>query len=164
MRYAIRLKTNPGFLAKDNVTIGLIELGFKFAHTFRSNILDKMVCSIRDCFVGGEKIGHPVWVNGTASHTCFARHRLPSEKVKAYIDDIPALIREMRKREKEIENHIKAYSSVVYLGKSLSTEELFAYEYTSYQDVFVHSQNAWSQLISSDIDVDPDLLAWVMKP
>jgi hypothetical protein len=70
----------------------------------------------------------------------------------------------MRKQETKIETEIKAYSSVVYPGKSFSTEELFAYEYTSDQDVFVQSQNAWSQLISSAIDVDQDLLARVMKP
>jgi hypothetical protein len=139
---AITFKADPGLLAKNNVTTGLIELGFKFGHTFRSNVLDKIVCSIRDCFVGGEKFGHPVWANGTASHICFARRTLPSEKIKAYIDDIPALIREMRKQETKIETEIKAYSFVVYPGKSFSTEELFAYEYTSDQDVFVQSQNA----------------------
>jgi len=134
----------------------------RFAHFYRSNLLDLAVCNVRDCFGPGSKIGYPVFAtNGTRTSICFQR-RSSKVKVKAHIDT-SILVKHLQRREGVLSKAINSLRPLTENGKSFTHEDLFAYEYTRDEDVFVQSRDVWINFLSFAIDIDKATLTTLMR-
>ena len=110
----------------------------------RQNHLDRVVCSIRDCFASLAKQvgGYPVFaVNGSESTACFDR-RQKDVKTKAYIDPTK-IVDVIISLEDRMDHKKKSFP-----GLTVSYEELVAFEYTDDEGVWENSFGAWSLLAS----------------
>lgn len=141
----------------------LVQMGAKFAYAHRSNIIDRAICVVRDCFQN-EKFGHQVYANGTASDSCFSRRKSP-EKVQAYINDIGALVDYMTRKQRDDLNRMNNYETYIVPPAEIQTyEELFQFEYTPNQQIFEHSVKAWCKLLGNFINVDESIVRETLRP
>lgn len=141
----------------------LIKMGAKFAYARRSNMVDRAICVVRDCFQN-ETFGHQVYVNGTASDSCFSR-RKNHEKVQAYIDDTGALVDFMTRKQIEDNDRMMKYEAyIVPPAEIQSYEDLFQFEYTNSQKEFEQSVKAWCKLLGNFLDVDERIVRDTLRP
>ena len=134
---------------------GLLELGVKFIHFYRSNLLDHVLCEVRDCQLRGKRVGYPVFpANGTRTDICFGRRRT-HVKVKAYLN-VSATVAYMKHWDERMAGE---QASLPYdrleTGERYSAEDLYGFEYTQDEDMFDRSRSEWMRLLSRVID-SPD--------
>lgn len=140
----------------------LNKMGAKFAYAYRSNIMDRAICVVRDCFQD-ETFGHQVYVNGTASNSCFSR-RKSKEKVQAYISDVDALINFMLKKEIDDKTRLQRYSSYIAPPAEIQTyEDLFQFEYTNSEQIFEQSVQSWCKLLGNFANIDKDIVRETLR-
>jgi hypothetical protein len=131
----------------------------RFTHTFRANILDLTVCSVRDCFGGDymKQIGHPVFSNGTESNLCFARRSYHNISTMAYLNP-ETIIDALKVQQKNLDDiqfalgTVQSHSSVKHTANSttttsLSYEALFAHVYTPDESIFQVTVQAWMDFL-----------------
>ena len=70
-RQSMVLTTKPDRLAAH--AEALRACGVAVANVWRSNVLDRLVCGVRDCFGFADGAGRAVWRNGSDAALCFAR-------------------------------------------------------------------------------------------
>ena len=117
-----------------------------FGVVIRSNPVDYLICSVRDCFEKGQQVGTPVAFNETTNSWeeydgCFKR-RKEGVKSKAhfYEEEFDLMINTLKIIESDIEDTKKKYEGTV------TYEELTAFEYTDDEETFQKSMNAWHSL------------------
>jgi len=111
----------------------------------RWNILDKVVCKVRDCF-GVEGIGYPVFaVNGTKTDLCFKR-RTTHEKTKVYILDTRKMIKKIHNLELDIN------SSTAGFPVRVTYEDLTEFQNTDDENVWKVALDAWTRLMKVYVD------------
>ena len=118
-----------------------------FGSMYRKNILDRVVCSIRDCFTFGRNLGYPVFAgNGSKTNLCFDR-RKNGEKTKAYIDSTAKMVKRVKElEEKELqEAQLKAFD----FPFQVTYEDLTEFEYTDEESVWEASLDAWTRMFST---------------
>ena len=143
--------------------VSLQRMNATFIHTYRENVLDRAVCMIRDCFDNGEH-GYPISADSLEqSDLCFKR-RVNDTKVMAHV--LPTKMPDMLKTYEEVIETDKR--ELPYLigddpTKVRPTEELFAYEYTSDEETFQRSLDAWSVILKDVLHLDSTALEKVMR-
>jgi len=148
---------------QDDVLDTLQSMNTKFAFTYRRNTLDRAICSVRDCFVRDSPFGHQVFPNGTMSDLCFNR-RQGQQKVMAMFDDGQALISYMENKERILEQRIERYSPSIAPSKGVAYEDLFAFEYTSSEQVLESSVKEWCNLLRSFGDINEVTVQEALTP
>ena len=154
----------PNILQVRNCTVAkaLNTLGVKFAYFYRHNILDYAVCMARDCFNSRRQYGYPVFAtNGTRTDLCFKR-RTSDIKVKAHMN-VHNLVEYIHDGESSQRRSIEVLRNFTHAGQAFVNEELYAYEYTSDEDIFVKSLQLWTKLLSFATDIDESILTRLMK-
>merc|ERR1712086_970810 len=132
---------------------------------YRKNLLDRVVCSIRDCFPGCSACGYPVFaVNGSKANLCFKR-RETGAKIKAHIGSIESMIKHIRHGEKQLQGKLKAFD----FPFQVTYEDLTGLEYTDEDSVWDTSLNAWTRMFSTYVannwtSEDAKLLNDMMRP
>ena len=114
-----------------------------FGSMVRENVLDRMICRIHDCFIGGkiDGLGYPVFSgNGSRAELCFDRRSYEDGITKVHIN--PTKVVQFLHREEEGVVKIKKRPSLV-----VTYEELMAFEYTADEGVWNASIDTWSALI-----------------
>jgi hypothetical protein len=156
-------KWGDGNIGSNKVPQGLIDLGVSFRHHYRENVLDVMVCAVRDCFAGGSRM-YPVYANnGTKVEGLCMDRRKAKVKVKAQFDDPSHLIKKMRKKKELIDAEVGLVDSIPGVGEAYKTEDLFAFEYTDDEEVFESSLKEWMSFISSTVDPDEAIVAKFLR-
>lgn len=127
-------------MGSENVLVGSL---------IRKNVLDGLICSVRDCFLKGRKIGYPVFVNGSRTELCFSRRNVQNEKIMAYFRPeqlamATADLQWMLDDNEMVEKHLD----------SETYEELTALEYTNEGDVVNASMRAWYNLVRNVVGND----------
>lgn len=136
-----------------------------FGYMYRKNILDKVVCSVKDCF-SGSAFGYPVFaVNGSKANLCFNRRESGAAKTKAYIDSIESMVERIRHLEKVLQGKLKAFD----FPFQVTYEDLTDFEYTDEDSVWSTSLNAWTRMLSTYVannwtSEDTKLLKDMMHP
>ena len=132
---------------------------------YRKNILDRVVCSVKDCFSGGVAVGYPVFaVNGSKANLCFNR-RKTGAKTKAYNFSIESMVERIRHLEEQIQGKLKAFD----FPFQVTYEDLTDFEYTDEDSVWSTSFNAWTRMLSTYVannwtSEDAKLLKDMMHP
>jgi len=136
-----------------------------FAGLLRKNQLDSAICFAKDCFEEG-KIGYSVFAeNGTRADLCFQRRSFPGLKLKVQldIDELERFLTEWIDHDDRILNK---YEDLISPGKIQFYEDLFAFEYTSDDNTFQESLDAWASLMKSFVNngVNMEILKNVLLP
>jgi len=113
------------------------ELGVNFVGVYRENVIDRCICSTNDCF--NKEAGYPVFKDsGIKTSLCFSRRNKEEIKiVPHFIDPIPCFEESMQKQ-----STIKAVDF-----PSVSTESLFAFQYSDDDDAWNLSIEAWMTIL-----------------
>jgi len=138
-----------------------------FGVLIRDNVVDWLICEVRDCFPGGLSTGMPVFYNETTNSWeeydgCFSRREAHIKtKVHFYEDKFDKMIQHLHDVEKEKRSKQKKYESAV------TYEELTAFEYTDDEEVFQKSMKAWHLLANRFVteagsSVDYDIIESVV--
>jgi hypothetical protein len=135
----------------------------KFAITVRSNILDRAVCAVRDCFSKNDPIGHQVFRNGTAAEVCFKR-RHTTEKVMADFNDTEKLLSYMHDKEKQNDKRIEMFTKKFAHSKYAAYEDLFMFEYSHTKEIFQISVKAWTDMLQSFGDIEEHIVKAALMP
>jgi len=134
------------------------KMGTRAAVVWRSNMLGRVVCEIRDCFDGfGVDDKNPVGKRvGPNADACFSRRELPSEQqTKVYLNP-KYLVDHMK--TKEAHTYTTKLTQNGYDEKSfrtLATEVLLGYESADSELAFQQSIDAWKTLLRS-LNVEPN--------
>jgi len=131
----------------------------KVVYAYRGNVLDKMICEIRDCFLKDQPgLGYPVNAKtGERDDQCFNRRLPGGPKTKAYVNPnkfIKHLGKKLRgsmNKYRDLENF---YGDDHYSLPKVSTEDLWAFEFSDEKEGYGRSMVAWGQI----------LLAWGFIP
>jgi len=131
----------------------------KVVYAYRGNVLDKMICEIRDCFLKTQPdLGYPVNAKtGERDNQCFNRRLPGGPKTKAYVNPDGFLLRLKKKAKGVMGNHRNLenfYGDDDFVLPKVSTEDLWAFEFSDAKDGYRRSMLAWSQI----------LLAWGFIP
>ena len=125
-----------------------VALGTHAVYLERANLLDRLVCVVRDCF--RTDFGHAVYRNGTNATLCFTRRFLPSVTTLARFPDPDLLI--ARAQTLRAENrHYRAKLSSWWASagdhtlEAVTTEALTAFQYGDMQT----SASEWYRLLRS---------------
>lgn len=133
-----------------------------FGTMYRENVLDKAVCAVRDCFQ--DTFGYPVFaVNVTKTNLCFKR-RQSDAKIKVFINDTGKMVKYIRSREENSQNHFKAFD----FPFKVKYEDLTGFGYTDEESVWEASWDTWSRMLSTYVDnwtsEDAKILNDMMRP
>ena len=77
--------------------------------------------------------------------------------------NVDALVKKLNWHETEQTKAIDSLVSYTEAGKAFASEDLYAYEYSSNEDVFAQSLEAWSEFLSFAVDVDKATLSDIMR-
>lgn len=134
---AVVLKLGP---ARGGTYVGmparrrLVHAGAAAANVVRKNVLDFLVCYVRDCFIA-DRDGHPVRSDGTRSAACFEQRRgseagtVKAEKTLAYLNTT-TLLRSLLKLEKANRVQRQALRFAGFRsGETVSSEALLSFQY-----------------------------------
>lgn len=116
-----------------------------FGGVVRENVLDLLICHIRDCFGTGtpQPLGYPVFAaNGSKADLCFGRRNAgEGGRTKAYIHPQASggLVEYLHGRAR----HVKTFKA--QFGP-ITSESLLAFEYTDDRRTFAASMAAWCLL------------------
>jgi len=135
-----------------------------FTHVFRHNVLDTLICEVKDCFLH-KTGGYSMFENGTRTDVCFARRRLdPSVKILVHLYP-EVLIQKLENKEKTRHLHFNVGKNLMYPSMPQTSEDVFEYEYMSDEDSFQKSLNAWIQTLEPLVkSVHPDIVESYMRP
>jgi len=160
-------KINPDIMSP-TVIQTLKHMGTVFAFAYRANHLDLVVCYVRDCFETwmdeGHRSGFPVFAgNGARASLCFDRRTFPG-KTMAYL--IPNnLVSRIHKLEEKLRDHVLGWGHLFAPSRPVSTESLFAFEYSPNEETFLESLESWIEFLSfSNIRMDRDTVAMQLRP
>jgi hypothetical protein len=132
----------------------LKQYGTKLVHFQRTNLLDQLVCKVRDCFVSSDPL-HSVDKAGQPSNLCFNRRELPRDQQPyAYIDE-KQIVAFMENAKQAKEDEVKALAGFDMPFDSVASEELFSYEFDMDEASLQTSVKAWSTFLKS-CAVKPD--------
>jgi hypothetical protein len=143
----------------------LSKMGTKFAFSYRSNLIDRAICVVRDCFQN-ESFGHPVFLNGTRSDSCFNRRSSKEEKVLANITNTDSFINFIIKKESENRHRIRKHQSYLTPKATVqSFEKLFQFEYTDNEEILEESVKLWCKLLGNFVEtIDENIVREVLRP
>ena len=134
----------------------LDEIGVSYVGIYRDNVLDRCICTTKDCF--SSDAGYPVYKhNGTKADICFDRRKKPDAPavITHFVDPINCLRRSsfLKKRIKQMD------------FPSVSEESLFGFEYTSNEDVWEESINVWMKILQPFLStsLDKNILIEVVR-
>lgn len=148
----------------------LIAMGTLAVYNTRRNVLDRLVCMIRDCFVNTEPsgpYGYPVDANGKPSDLCFDRRSSEEEEAgtttddsdyKAYLNvtnvfdegtggNVSQIVYNLNFFIREQDKGEKMLKDAGYHAARLTYEDLVAFE-EDRKEVSI-SATAWSELLTS---------------
>lgn len=141
----------------------LKKLGAKFAYTYRGNVVDRAICTSRDCF-GGGRLGHQVYENGTDANACFDRRGSIDEKLMANFNDTTVLMEVMKGWEKQNRIAERAYKSLYDPADIATYEDLFKFEYTDSEEVFSDCVQKWMAFLRTLLEIQQPILRNVLLP
>ena len=122
-------------VGRENVLVGSM---------IRQNILDGLICSVRDCFPNGKKFGYPVFVNGSRTKLCFNRRKVQSVKTMAYFPP-----KKLTKMAAFLRRSIDNNEMVTKTLDTQTYEELTSLQYTNDVHAVNASMRAWGHLVSN---------------
>ena len=139
-----------------------------FTSIYRSNTLDTLICFIKDCYSWEvmKDLGYMVFEDGTKADLCdeSKKDELKSLKLRVHLEP-NILIDHIDKLELQSQERIDISTPLVYPSKPQKSEDLFAYQYTSDEDTFQISLNAWTMVLQSLVKtVHKDILEKRMRP
>jgi len=140
----------------------LEKLGAKFAFTYRGNLLDRAICTSRDCFDKG-KLGHQVYENGTDADACFDRRKHSDEKLMANFNDSEVLFSEMERWKEDTRKVIHDQSNLWDPAEIATYEDLFKFEYTDSEQVFDDSVKKWNAFLKNFAEIQEPILRGVLE-
>ena len=128
---------------------------------YRENGLDRLVCTIRDCF-DENKYGYPISADGVNKlDICFERRRSKTQVMAhMWTSKLPRFLEEQKTL---IETDKEELKDLVGPTGIWSTEALFAYEYTSDEDVFQSCHQKWVSVLQNIFEVDPTTIEKLMR-
>jgi len=158
-------KSNTQYLYPPHTVVQELKqtIHVKFGHMIRTNLLDRAICDIRDCFYG-TKFGYPVFAsNKTRTDLCFARRKV-SDAIQAHVFDLDAFIYFLLYIQEYDEIARDELKDAIHPGSTQEYETLFAYEYTSSERIFQSSLQAWVELMRSLVDdINYDIVEALMR-
>ena len=114
------------------------EIGVVYAGVYRHNVLDRCICTTKDCFATAA--GYPVYQhNGTKASACFDRRKEDLPVLTHFVDPTSCLEHSF-KQQKRIKKED---------FPSVSQESLFEFEYTDSDEAFNRSKDAWMKLLGA---------------
>mmetsp|Transcript_20319 Transcript_20319/g.25678 ORF Transcript_20319/g.25678 Transcript_20319/m.25678 type:complete len:383 (-) Transcript_20319:23-1171(-) len=114
------------------------KIGVAYAGVYRENVLDRCICTTKDCFT--ETVGYPVYAhNGEKASICFDRRQKHDEKPIIVKFENPVECFKDSLKEQEL---IKRADF-----PSVSEESLFAFEYTEDEEAWEKSIAAWMKIL-----------------
>jgi len=160
-------QTNRILLIKANSIPKLVidtlkTMGARFAFTYRSNVLDRAVCAVRDCFLKGDPIGCQVFSNGTRADMCFNRRHI-DEKLMANFDT-DKLHSYMEYKERQNEDRIGMFTRSFSPSTFAAYEDLFKFEYSRSEETLKESVHAWTDLLQSFGDINKTTVEAALMP
>jgi len=145
------------------VVIDTLEnMGARFAFTYISNVLDRAVCSARDCFLKGAPIGYQVFHNGTRADMCFNRRHI-DEKVMANFDT-DKLHSYMEDKKRDNEDRIGMFTRSFSPSTFAAYEDLFEFEYSRSEETLKKSVHAWTDLLRNFGDINKTTVEAALMP
>lgn len=139
-----------------------------FTSIYRSNMLDVLICFIKDCFSWEvmDSLGYMTFENGTRADVCDERRKDEFKSLKLSVHlETKVLIDHIQKLELQNQERIDISTPLVYPSKPQTSEDLFAYEFTSDEDTFQMSLNAWIMALRPLVTtVQPEILESRMRP
>jgi len=161
----LTFKMGTKFLtAQLDVVTNMTSLGAYAVHVWRSNVLDELVCKVRDCFK--DRLGYPVNAKGKKSKLCFDRRAASAEATMAVMD-VPKTVRLINKTMRvhsSVADELTAFGFKAPL--TVAFEDLAAFQYTSPAPPsapnerpcdFDCSVAAWERVLSSlGVEADDD--------
>jgi hypothetical protein len=140
---------------------GLDYLNPTYYGVYRENTLRKCICMIKDdCFFPKYKdAGYPVFAqNGTKSNVCSQRRDIPNLHIQIMLKNVTHCV---------VEN---SNSELMELPiPKISEEELFLFEYSDDEDVFMDCVKRWSNILEmnwspSGIVVREEIIIQTLRP
>jgi len=157
---SIALTVGQIHLEKLLVDNSMKELDISFGHFYRENVLDLLLCRVRDC--SRKNIGYPVFAaNNSKTELCFQRRKHPEIELKVWLKP-ETLVDAMNIRIKGNKKTVEEYQQFLSPGTSQVNENMFAYEYTSDEIVFRKSINAWANMLRSMVEIDETIIEEVL--
>ena len=86
--------SNPPPLSSESAS-AFLSLGARIVYLKRENVLDRTVCTVRDCFPEGKLLGFPVYSDGQRANLCFER-RLSNVTTLATFSNPTHLVQHLR--------------------------------------------------------------------
>ncbi len=134
----------------------LEKIGVAYAGVYRENILDRCICTTKDCFVSAA--GYPVYAhNGEKASICFDRRKKPDEKpVLTFFENPVNCLQSSLDKQEQIKNQD---------FPSVSEESLFEFEYTDDDEAWENSITAWMKILRPFLSsaLDESVLTAVLK-
>ena len=157
---SIALTVGQIHLEKLLVDNSMKELDISFGHFYRENVLDLLLCRVRDC--SRKNIGYPVFAaNNSKTELCFQRRKHPEIELKVWLKP-ETLVDAMNIRIKGNKKTVEEYQQFLSPGTSQVNENIFAYEYTSDERVFRKSIDAWTNMLRSMVEIDETIIEEVL--
>jgi hypothetical protein len=132
----------------DSMARAFISLGARIVYMKRANLLDRLVCAVRDCFLAGLGPHYPVFSDGSRAELCFSR-RHSTETTLAYFPDVHSVVADVREYERQNEAEERRVRSLWTRSDSsvetVTYEALSAFEYGDMQT----SASEWFRLLRS---------------
>lgn len=113
----------------------------------RENVLDRMVCEVRDCFYP-TSFSFAVFPNGSRADLCFSRRRNASVKTMATLYT-PSLVASLRRKLQSNRDELARVRRTWPAVARVSYERLAAFEYAAYPHALATSAREWSELLAA---------------
>lgn len=109
----------------------------------RENVLDRMICEVRDCFYP-LSLSFPVFKNGTRAKLCFQRRKTTQPATLAHLH-VSSLVKMLNKRLRANEDELRQVESVWPRIERLAYEELERFQHDG---DFERSAASWTSLLT----------------
>ncbi len=117
----------------------LDDIGVTFVGVYRENVIDRCICTTKDCFPAAA--GYPVYKhNGTKAELCFNRRTQ---------ENAPPTVAYFKRPFKCLRTSFEQQKKIKRMDfPSVSEESLFEFEYTNDNAAFERSIDAWVAMMS----------------
>lgn len=147
-------------LEDDEVVDALKKLGARFAYSYREKLLNRAICTTRDCFETG--LGYQVHVNGTEAETCFGRRDNDDEKLMAHFNNTKKLAKMMVNWQHIDIRRERDYMNLYNPAESTAYEDLFQFVYTANDKVFNDAVKVWCAFLKTFGEIKEPLVKGVL--
>lgn len=134
--------------------------GARFSVLYRRNVLDRLVCQVRDCFYKSDGF-FPVFAqNHSRTDLCFQRRQHKEIKTQAHL--------KVNKLPEALDTstfHLESLPIDMNTIRPQAYEDLFEFEYTTDETVFRSSIRSWTSLLETMLDnVKEDIVEETLRP